>query len=218
MIGLPQSTSFDRRIPKQKFYEKLTVPLKLKRAFIDQIKTIYWRNKLAATTINLARGEHVTEIEVIEIALTNRQLDESVLRQIDREIPYHILFLLEYGGEYQAWMAYKEKAESGTNAFKVDAYYHTDWMQESALPLKIEGLNFDKVYENFLRQIGGEALAEKEFSLKETVERDARRQQLQKKLAALQTKIRKEKQFNKQVELNEEAKKLRKELEALANG
>ena len=218
MIGLPQSTSFDRRIPKQKFYEKLTVPPKLKRAFIDQIKTIYWRNKLAAATINLAKGEHVTEIEVIEIALTNRQLDESVLRQIDREIPYHILFLLEYGGEYQAWMAYKEKAESGTNAFKVDAYYHTVWMQESALPLKIEGLNFDKVYENFLRQIGGNALAGKEYSLQEAVERDDRRQQLQKKLAALQTKIRKEKQFNKQVELNEESKKLRKELEALANG
>ena len=51
MIGLPKSTEFNRRIPKQKFYENLTVSPTLKRVFIDQIKVIYWRNKIAATTI-----------------------------------------------------------------------------------------------------------------------------------------------------------------------
>ena len=87
----------------------------------------------------------VTEIEVFEICLSAPQLDEAVLRQIDKEIPYHILFLLEYEGKYQAWTAYKETAGSGTNAFKVDSYYHTDWMEESALPLKLDGLNTDRV-------------------------------------------------------------------------
>ena len=79
----------------------------LKRVFIDQIKVIYWRNKIAATTINLAAGETVTEIELFEIRLNEQKLDESVLRQIDKEIPYHIVFLLEYDGKYQAWTAYK---------------------------------------------------------------------------------------------------------------
>ena len=65
--------------------------------FVEQIKLIHWRNKLAETTLNIAPGQAVTEIEVIEIKLTQPQLDEAVLRQIDKEIPYHILFVLSYG-------------------------------------------------------------------------------------------------------------------------
>ena len=86
MIGLPKSTEFNRRIPKQKFYENLTVSPTLKRFFVDQIKVIYWRNKIAATTMNLAAGEVVTEIEIFEVKLNESKLDESVLRQIDKEI------------------------------------------------------------------------------------------------------------------------------------
>lgn len=216
MIGLPKSTEFNRRIPKQKFYENLTVSPSLKRVFVDQIKVIFWRNKIAATTINLAAGETVTEIEIFEVKLTEPKLDESVLRQIDKEIPYHIVFLLECDGRYQAWMAYKEAAVSGNNAFKVGTYYHTEWLEESELLLKVEGLNIDKVYENFVRQIAGDVLqAEKQESLKESVNRDNRRQELQKQITALQHRIRKEKQFNKQMQLNTELKKLKKELEDL---
>ena len=216
MIGLPKSTEFNRRIPKQKFYENLTISPTLKRFFVDQIKVIYWRNKIAATTMNLAAGEVVTEIEVFEVKLNESKLDESVLRQIDKEIPYHIIFLLEYDGKYQAWTAYKEAAASGSTAFKVGTYYHTDWLEESELPLKSDGLNVDKVYENYVRQIAGDALqAEKQESLKDSVERDNRRQELQKLIAALHQKVRKEKQLNKQVQLNTELKKLKKELEDL---
>lgn len=216
MIGLPKTTEFNRRIPKQKFYENLTVSPALKRVFIDQIKVIFWRNKIAATTMNLAAGEMVTEIEIFEVKLAEPKLDESVLRQIDKEIPYHIIFLLECDGKYQAWTAYKEAAASGNNAFKVGTYYHTDWLEETELPLKIDGLSIDKVYENFVRQIAGDALqAEKQESLKESVDRDTRRQELQKQIATMQLKVRKEKQLNKQVQLNTELKKLKKELEDL---
>lgn len=218
MIGLPKSTEFNRRIPKQKFYENISVSPTLKRVFIEQIKVIYWRNKVTATTMNLAAGDTVTELEVFEVKLNGQQLDESVLRQIDKEIPYHILFLLEYDGKYQAWTAYKEAAAFGSNAFKVGNYYHTDWLPETELPLKVEGLSVDKVYENFVRQIAGDALRSEEGkteSLKESVERDNRRQELEKQVAALQTKVRKEKQLNKQVQLNAELKKLKNELEEL---
>ncbi len=214
MLGLPKSTEFSRRIPKQKFYENLTISPALKRIFVEQIRVIWWRNKIAPSTMNLAAGETVTEIEVFEVCLSTPQLDEAVLRQIDKEIPYHILFLLEYEGKYQAWTAYKEAAGSGTNAFKVGTYYHTDWMEEPSLPLKLDGLNTDQVYENFV-QIAGDALFGAGETLKESVERDKRRQELQKQIAALQVKVRREKQLNKQVQLNMELKQLRRRLDSL---
>ena len=100
--------------------------------------------------MNLAAGQTVTEIEVFEIRLNSQTVNEAVLRQIDREISYHILFLLKYGGKYQAWIGYKE-ATTGNNAFKVNSYYHSDWLVENELPVKAEGLNLDAVYKNFVR-------------------------------------------------------------------
>ncbi|MEE8723599.1 MAG: DUF4391 domain-containing protein [Atopobiaceae bacterium] len=215
MLGLPKSTEFNKRIPKQKFYDNLTVSLALKRSFIDQIRIIYWTNKIAPTTVNLAAGKTVTEIEVFLVRLNEENLDENVLRQIDREIPYHILFVLEYDGRFKAVIGYKEAAGSGKAAFKVDRYYQTEWVSEDELPVHLDGLNIDTVYENFVRQIAGDTLqaAAPQESLKESVERDDRREELKKEIAKLQAKIRKEKQLNRQMEMNSELKDLKRELE-----
>lgn len=218
MLGLPETTEFNKRIPKQKFYENINVTPALRRIFIDQIKVVYWRNKIAPSTINLEAGTDVTEIEVFEVKLNRVPLDVSVLRQIDKEISYHIIFLLEFEGKYQAWTAYKERAGSGSNAFKVDTYYHTDWLFEDELILKLDGLNMDAVYGNYVRQIAGDILqvgtgaAE---NLKEAVERSKQVQLLQKQIDALKKKVRKEKQLNRQMELNAELKRLKKQLEEI---
>lgn len=219
MLGLPKTTEFNKRIPKQKFYENINVTPAMRRIFIDQIKVIYWRNKIAPSTMNLEAGQSVTEIEVFEVKLNSTPLDVSVLRQMDKEIPYHIVFLLEFEGKYQAWTAYKEKAGSGSNAFKVDTYYHTDWLPENGIALKLDGLNMDAAYENYVRQIAGDSLrtastGEPE-SLKESVERDKQMKQLQKQIDALQAKVRKEKQLNRQIELNTELKRLQKRIAEL---
>ena len=206
MLGLSKSTEFNKRIPKQKFYENLSVTPAIKTVFTEQIKIIYWRNKLAATTLNLAPGKLVTEIEVFEIRLTSPDLDEDILRLIDREIPYHILFLLEYDGKCQAAMGYKEAASSGKAAFKVERYYRTEWLTEEELSLHLEGLTIDAVYENFIRQIAGGQLTRSEnTTLKESVEQQKQREQIEKQ--ALETKMKKEKQLNRKMELKAEIKK-----------
>ena len=217
MIGLPKTTEFNKRIPKQKFYENMDVSPALKRIFTEQVKTIYWRNKIAVSTINLAGGNDVTEIEVFEIRLNSKELDDAFLRQIDREIPYHILFLLEYGGKYQARIGYKDTLLSGKNTFKVNAYYQTEWMDEDNLPLKLEGLSIEAVYENFVRQVAGDRLKAKENSesLKKSVTRDEEKQSLQKQIDNLKAKIRKEAQLNRQMEMNSELKVLIKKLETM---
>ena len=213
MLGFPVSTEFNKRIPKQKFYDNLDVSPTLRRVFVDQIRLVYWRNKLAASTLNIAAGEVVSEVEVFEVRLNEPKLDEAVLKQIDKEIPYHILFILTCDGKAQAWIGYKEAAASGSNAFKVNRYYHTDWMPKDELQLRIDGLNMDTVYESLVRQIAGDKLqAESGESLKESVERDEKKKQLEKQIAALESKMRREKQLNRRIEMNAEFKKLQREL------
>lgn len=222
MLSLPKSTEFNRRIPKQKFYENLTVTPELKRVFVDQISVIYWRNKLAATTLNVGQGERVTEVETFEMKLNQPSIDTKVLQLIDKEIPYHILYLLEYHGEYQAWIGYKEPSTAKADTFKVNSYYHTDWAALDKLPLRMDGLHMDEIYDNFIRQIAGERLIKKESgetvapaSIKDAIDRDNMLQKLQKQISTLETKIKSEKQFNKQVKLNAELKMLKREVEEL---
>lgn len=86
---------------------------------------------------------------------------------------------------------------SGNNIFKAGGYYHTEWLEESELPLKVDGMSVDIVYENLVRQIAGDILqTERKESLKESVGRDNRKKELQKHIVVLQKKIRKEKQLN----------------------
>lgn len=53
------------------------------------------------------------------------------------------------------------------------------------------------------------------YSIAENIQRSAEREKLQKQIAALENKIRKEKQFNRQVEMNATLIALRKELKEL---
>lgn len=212
MLGFPQTTEFNKRIPKQKFYENLDVTPALKRVFVEQIRLIHWRNKLAATTMNIAQGNIVEEIEVIEIKLTEPQLNEAVLKQIDKEIPYHILFILSYEGKVQAWVGYKEATEGGNKAFKVNKYYHTNWIPQDELTLKIEGLNMDSVWENFIIQVGGVEV-EQGKSLAEQIEVDDRKAQLIKDIEKLEKQARSEKQPNKKFQLAQKINKLKKEIQ-----
>ena len=231
-FNLPESTTFDRRVPKQKFYGSLAVSAALKRSFIDEIKAIWWRNKLAADTLNLAKGAAVTEIEVFEIELANGELNEDILRQMDRLIPYHLLFVLSFADRVQAWIGYKEASAAGENAFKVSRYYHTDWIPREALRFTLSGLTLDKVYENLVRNIhaasqpapigrdGLRAVREPETAWRDdlpisaNIARDTARTRLEKQIAVLEAKMRREKQLNRKMELNAELKWLRKELES----
>lgn len=216
MLGLPKSTEFNRRIPKQKFYENLDVSHALKRIFVEQVKTIYWKNKIATSTTNLTEGSNVTEIEILEIKLNNAELSEQLLRQIDKEIPYHILFLLSKDDKYQVWIGYKE-ASTGNNAFKVNSYYHTDWYAENELQVKLEGLNLDAVYENFVRQIAGDKLsvANTIESLKDSVEREELRRRLENQIAKLEKQARSEVQPNKKFELVKRVNAYKKQLKEM---
>lgn len=202
MLGLPRSTQVNRRVAKEKLYQNATLAPQTREMIKDQIDSVFWRNKLADSTMAISAGETVAEIQIFEIQLRQRELDKRVLPAIAKAIPYKILFILVFGDEAQLWIE-----ASGT-------FYNTDWQPLGGFTLKFEGLNLDAVYENLARQISGGRLGT-DGDIEEAVDRDKQRQRLERDIVALEKKLLREKQFNKQVELNGELKRLRKELEDL---
>ena len=202
MLGLPRSTQVNRRVAKEKLYQNATLAPQTREMIKDQIDSVFWRNKLADSTMAISAGETVAEIQIFEIQLRQRELDKRVLPAIAKAIPYKILFILVFGDEAQVWIE-----ASGT-------FYNTDWQPLGGFMLKFDGLNLDAVYENLARQISGGRLGT-DGDIEEAVDRDKKRQKLERDITALEKKLLREKQFNKQVELNGELKRLRKELEGL---
>ena len=202
MLGLPRSTEVNRRVAKEKLYTNATLTTQVRDLMKDQIEAVFWRNKLANSTVSVATGKTVKEIQVFEVQLRQRGLDKRILPTIAKAIPYKILFILTFNGEAQAWMEAS------------DSFYNTDWFTLDGLTLKFEGLNLDAMYENLARQIAGGRL-ETEGDIDKAVDRDKQRQKLKREIAALEKKVLREKQFNRQVELNGELKGLQAELEGL---
>lgn len=202
MLGLPRSTEVNRRVAKEKIYANTTMTTQLRDIIKNQIESIIWRNKLSDTTVGLAPGEGVKEIQVFEIALRQRGLDKRVLTAINKAIPYKILYVLTFGDVAQTWIE-----ASGT-------FYNSDWFRIDGFTLKLDGLNLDTVYGNLARHIAGGRL-DSEGDISEAVEKDKLRQKLEREIAGLEKKILREKQFNRQVEFNNKLKQLRSELEGL---
>ena len=196
MLGLPKSTEVNRRVAKEKIYAKANISPQLKDMIKDHVEAIYWRNKLAEDTLNVGAGESVEELQVFEARLRQRKLDKKVLSAIKKSIPYKILFVLTYEEEAQLWI----EAEG--------VFYHTDWQQLEGYQIRFRGIDLDAVYENLVRQVSGDRLGVEE-SIEEAVERDKQRGKIEREINMLEKKIKQEKQFNIQVELNARIKRLR---------
>ena len=209
MLGLPSTTELHRRIPKQTIYDKCKPSPVLKKAFSAQIASIHWRNKIAPGVLSLAAGKEVRELEVFELRLNDGQMDEAVLRLIDRAIPYHILFVLVWEDRMRLALAYKETLDAKSAGVRVERYYYTDWMAVGEVALRLEGLSMDAVYENLVRRIAGGALGDAHTStLRESVAEQGRRERIGKQIAALEAKIRREKQPKRKFELVQQLRAL----------
>lgn len=215
MLNFPKTTEFNKRIAKQKFYNKLKVSNALEQQFVKEIETIYWKNKLSAETLNVSSGTTVKEIEIIEINLRQQNISKNIIEIIDREIPYHIVFVLKYKGSAQIYISFKEDSKNRENKFKVNSYFKTEWLNYEDLSLEIIGLTLDKIYENFIIQIAGDKLrVENGKDIKEAVLKAKEKELLESLTISLENKIKNEKQYNFQVKLAGELRKVKKQLKS----
>lgn len=215
MFQLPSSTLVNRKIPKNKFYEKLRANHHLKELFTEQVESILWKHKLSKDTIRLEPKEDIEEIQIFEVHLKERTYSLDLLRSIDKAIPYPILHVLMYDSQAKLAIAYKERNQTDDNRSVVRSYHETDWQPIESIKLDIlQGLDLKAVYENIIRQLLP-IKVKPEIELTAVLERQAQIDKLTQECERLESKMRAEKQFNRKVELNMELQHKRKELKQL---
>ncbi len=212
MQPFPDSTIFGRVITKTKFYDKLSVSPAVKRAFISQVDSIVWKNKLSTKTLNVQAGERVIEIDVFEVALKRYQASDNLLRAIDNGVPHHILFLLQHDGLWQAAIGYKEIGKAAIT-LTVKEYYRTPWQPLDHIHLLISGMTMDEVFDNFVRQINASLPDKSTQSLRADLENHAVRDSIQRKIDVLYKRMLSEKQPHRKFELFQQIRELQIQLQ-----
>ena len=215
MFNLPKTTIVDKIIPKVKFYEKTKANSKLKQLFIDDIEQIIWKNKLSKDTINLDEGKKVKEIEIFEITLKHKDLSKDILKTIDKFIPYQILYILRFEDKIKFTIAYKDNNKNNENIMVVDSYYESDWINENECNISLDLINsLDYVYNELIKSFIPREIPNNNINIKYIVQNEKEIQILEKEIDKLEKTLRKEKQFNKKVEVK---KILREKIKQLQN-
>jgi len=189
---LPDKALVNKFIAKNKFYERVQISTKLQNEFIKKIQRITWKYKLAEETIGISKTENVTEIQIFEIELKEKEIPKNVLKIIDKTIPYQILYVF----------IYEENLSFGITLKKDNVtrnYYFSDWNEE--LDFDFTGIDLYKIYQNLIKAfISLENKEERDFN--SIVEIDKRIKILQNEIDSLQNKIKRERQFNRKVDQN----------------
>ena len=211
-FNLPSNTVVQRVVPKNSF-DSFTNS-KQKEMFTKDIAKIVWSNSLSAGTINL-RGKEIQEIQIFTIELKEQKEIKAVLDIIDKAIPYHIIFVVEF----KDWIYFStsSKHPSPLNDAKsvIDWTYTTPWFQKSDNKYIISlRKSLDNIFYEFCQQLSLRnnknikniadlsAYNSKLYTLTKEIER------LKKSIASCQ-------QFNKKVEMNLLLKELENELNSL---
>lgn len=224
LFEYPQQATFGRVLPKSKIFAFGKVSRRLKDAFATEIDRIVWRFKLAPETTNLPAAPSVAEIQVFAVELKPdiAEVSEDILRCIDNAIGFPIIFEVlapkAKGNRIKVITAYKRPSEADISKWVVGDYFTTEWVAADTTrsPLPV-ALNLSSLYEQILRQLM--PIAGKPG---ETLHNLAERHRLiavrQRELAKLESQLKREKQFNRKVEINAHLREVKAEVDALTSG
>lgn len=220
LYTFPVKAAFGKMIPKNKIYEHADVNTTTKEKFVTQIDKITWQYKLAPETINLPATDAVAEIQIFDIKLKDKDIDESLLRVIDRAIPFPIIFQIYQNDKVKIKAAYKRPSESDKTKWVVESYFESDWMSVDTPKISIPiALDMGKLYEQMIHSLMPNVFKEiaPMGSIKEHVDKIELFKSKEREYEKLKAKRNKEKQFNRKAELNSQLKLLKNELDKLRN-
>ena len=210
--AFPKGAMFGKVLPKNKVYEHTSPSARIKNLFVAQVEQIVWQYKLSPETCNLQATPAVPEIQVFSLTLKGEELAWDVLRCIDQAVPSPLLFELHREQEVQVAAAYKRKIEAGSTKWVLGDYFASSWLPtttpRSPLPL---GLTLEGLYTYLLQQLLPYPALHNE-TLQKHMERVESIKALEREREQIETRMNKEKQFNRKVELNQELQQVSKQL------
>lgn len=211
-LQFPASSFVDRLIPKVQFVKASSSPTAIRTLLADEFEQIRLLYVLRPDTINVANGNEVKEIDVFFFQCKTDHYSINPFCGLDDLIPRHTIYIIQHGNSFDLLMQHKRRTVVSGNV---------KWVREVSrlltnvnlddTPLRIDGLDLDRVYFNFFSQMSGYRIDNSD-AISEIQEIETQLAKMKRELETLQKRVRNEKQFNRQIELNSQARKLKREI------
>jgi hypothetical protein len=210
IFGLPISTRVQKVIPKNAFDQYTNT--QEKKTIAEKIQRITWLNKISKDTTNLPFS-NIQEVQIFKIELKLKDDIDSILKLIDKAIPYRIIFVIENENEFYLSTSIKHEHPTKKDVCVIDWTFATTWQTKSdannyTIDLK---KSIDAAYESFCLKLRG--VTENNSTVQNLVEHERKTEALEKEISKLKASIDSAKQFNYKVEQNILLQAKEKELE-----
>ena len=199
MFNLPNQAFIDKFLPKKTFEEKV---INGKKVFKD-ISKITLKYKLSPNTINIEKTQNIAEILIFEIILNEKNIPKNAIKTIDELVVFPKLYVFKYKDEFCYGVFYKEEKK----------YFFSNWNETKEF--NFNHTNLEKVYENLIKTFFKSEASTIQNDFKKSFQIENKIQNLKKEIEVLENKIKKEKQFKNQLELNKKLNPLKIELQTI---
>ena len=240
LLGLDKVKYLGRKLDKKIFYDSGDLSKEDKKIFIDYIDRIEMSYVLNSSTLNIApfvNDEYYYEVIVyLKVKLKQQDKVDKISKIINNNIPNPLVIIYEFDKQYSISTAIKRLSKTEKNKTVVEESNTTNWLDISSLSENdkkfIESISLGKIpYTNlfdFYKTINNKIymfnMSDKigeyeDISDKKTLEEN---KQISEKIERLEvelkktlSKLKRESQFNKKMELNVKAVEINKEIENL---
>lgn len=236
-MATPEACHLGSRVFKKLFHENAKLSAADKKAFQEDIDTITWQYTLKPSTLPIQAYEddqrEYQEVHVLQVDLKTQKRINRIAEVIHRAIPYPLIIVFAFGTKCALSLAHKRFSQAEKGAIVAEEFIITDWIDLSA-PTPVQQAFLDSLAVSALphthffafysaiwdRLIAlGCARLTGEYRIEVNTERrEERRQQLARchelelQITECKSAIKKEMQFNRQVELNTQIKRLEQRL------
>ena len=232
-LNIPDSCFIGSTIYKNLFYKNANLSTSDKSLFTDTINKVVWLYCLKPETINIpAYKDEVRdypEIEVIEVLLHKDYKLNRIAEIIMRTIPYPMLLIFKLEDKIQFYVAHQRTNQSDSSKNTIEEFIATDWLKsDNALFAKLDikhmrFINFYTLYSDVVDAISINKLSaimpkDNNITGSEARELSAKIEEIEQQINSLRSKLKKETQFNRRMELNIEIKRLKQNKNKLLGG
>ncbi|NLN42268.1 MAG: DUF4391 domain-containing protein, partial [Clostridiales bacterium] len=220
-------------IYKKLFYQNANMSSSDKSLFTDVINKIVWLYCLKPETINIpAYKDEVREypeFEVIEVLLHKDYRLDRIAEIIMRTIPYPMLLIFKLEDKRRLYVAHQRISQSDSTKNTIEELIATDWLEsdsELLAKLDIKQMRFTNIYTLYSDIVDVISIynlsvimpTDDTITGAEARELSAKIEDIEQKIASLRSKLKRESQFNRKMELNIEIKKLEQRKNELLGG
>ena len=232
-LNIPDSCYIGSTIYKKLFYQNANMSSSDKSLFTDVINKIVWLYCLKPETINIpAYKDEVREypeFEVIEVLLHKDYRLDRIAEIIMRTIPYPMLLIFKLEDKRRLYVAHQRISQSDSTKNTIEELIATDWLEsdsELLAKLDIKQMRFTNIYTLYSDIVDVISIynlsvimpTDDTITGAEARELSAKIEDIEQKIASLRSKLKRESQFNRKMELNIEIKRLEQSKNKLLGG